>query len=367
MLAAFLKLLRGARPDEIVWTADVTYWIAGQKQAGTADPAWDTEEGYLRLHEELGIFPYYYYEKFWAAQPRYGGGVEEVTGTEGHKTVRRFRTPVGDLTEESVYSPASCSVGCTKHLVESGGDLAILRYILAHRRLEPASLDDYPQRRRLWEAYDGLPCLGMPRSPLPSLCYEWAGVQNAVYLLMDHREQVVEILDLMEQQEAPIVEAVCALAPPLVHFPDNLSSANLASLYDPYLAGTHQRRIGRLHAAGVKCAVHLDGTVKGLLPKLIRAGFDAIEAITPKPAGDLEIEEIRALAGDDRVILWGGVPGVLFAPPFAWEQMKAHAERLIASWGQGPFVMGVADQVPPDGDIGFCRRIAELARSKAAR
>ena len=110
----------------------------------------------------------------------------------------------------------------------------------------------------------------------------------------------------------------------------------------------------------MKCAVHLDGTVKGLLPKLVRAGFDAIEAITPRPAGDLEIEEIRDLAGGGPVILWGGVPGVMFAPSFTWEQMKAHVERLIDAWGQGPFVMGVADQVPPDGSIDYCRKIAEL-------
>ena len=76
MLEAFLKLLDGGRPDRIVWTADITYWIAGQQQAGRADPAWGTEEGYLRLHRDLGIFPYYYYEKFWAAEPRYDGRVE---------------------------------------------------------------------------------------------------------------------------------------------------------------------------------------------------------------------------------------------------------------------------------------------------
>ena len=60
-------------------------------------------------------------------------------------------------------------------------------------------------------------------------------------------------------------------------------------------------------------AVRLDGAVKGLLPNCCAAGFDAIEALTPRPGGDLEIEEIRALAGGNGAILWGGVPGVMFA------------------------------------------------------
>jgi hypothetical protein len=152
------------------------------------------------------------------------------------------------------------------------------------------------------------------------------------------------------------------LAPPIVHFPDNLSSECTTGYYDNYMAAGHRRRIDRLHRAGVKCAVHLDGTVKGLLPKLERAGFDAIEALTPKPAGDLDVEEIRKLAASDTLILWGGVPGVMFAPPHDWAQMESHVHRLIECWGNRPFIMGVADQVPPDGNIEFCRNIAAIVR-----
>ena len=360
MLEAFLALLSGERPDELVWTADVTYWIAGRQQAGSAKPAWDTEEGYLQLHQDLGVLPYYYYEKFWAAEPCYDASVEAVDAKEGHTSTRRFRTPVGDLREQSVYSPLSCSWGITKHFVESHRDLDVLRYLLEHRRLEPANLADWPARRTMWQAYDGLPSIGLPRSPLAAFLVEWAGVQNASYLLADCRDKVVEVLHLMERQETPILDAVCELAPPLVHFPDNLSGDCTTGLYDDFMAGGHRRRIERLHAAGVRCAVHLDGTLKGLLPKLVCSGFDAVEALTPMPGGDLPMEEIRGHAGSDRVILWGGVPGIMFAAPYTWDQMESHVRRLIDCWGGRPFILGVADQVPPDGDIAFCRKIAEL-------
>ena len=97
MLDAFLALLRGEMPDRLVWTADIAYWIAGQQEAGSAKPEWSTEEGFLRLHDELGILPYYYYEKFWAAEPRYDGQIELVETKEGKKSTRRLRTPVGEL------------------------------------------------------------------------------------------------------------------------------------------------------------------------------------------------------------------------------------------------------------------------------
>ena len=236
-----------------------------------------------------------------------------------------------------------------------------------HRRLEPANLADWPQRRRLWAKYDGLPCIGLPRSPLAAFLVEWAGIQNASYLLLDHPAIVAQCLRLMEEQESPILEAVCELSPPLVHFPDNLSSDCTTQLYDKYMAGGHRRRLERLHAAGVKCAVHLDGTVKGLLPKLIRSGFDAIEALTPKPAGDLDMADLRAIADSDTAILWGGVPGIMFSPPYSWERMQSHVLRLIDCWGRQPFIVGVADQVPPDGDIQFCRKIARLIQPEGTR
>jgi|GEM_PF-140241 len=360
MLDSFLKLLRGEKPDRVVWTADITYWIAGQKQAGTAAADWDTEEGYLRFNRKLGIMPYYSYSKFWTGTPQYGKKVKVSSKTDGDRTLNRIQTPVGELTEESIYLRESCSTGCAKHYVKSEDDLDVLHYLIEHRRLVPANLADYQQRMKLWREYDGLPGIGLPRSPLAAFCCEWAGVEELAYLLMDCKEKITGLFQLMAEQEALILDAICEVAPPLVHFPDNLSSANLAGLYDEYMADGHRRRIERLHKAGIRCAVHLDGTVRGLLPKLVNVGFDAIEALTTKPAGDLDAGEMNDLAGGDRVILWGGVPGVMFAPPYTWKDMETHVKGVIECWKDRPFVLGVADQVPPDGNIDFCRRIADM-------
>jgi len=360
MLASFLCLLNGDSPERIVWTADISYWIAGQKAAGRADRAWDTEEGYLQLHRDLGIMPYYYYGKFWTGMSRYPGSIEITQKTRGDCTLPQIQTPVGTLTQENVYLPLSCSTGCVKHFVETEQDLEVLLYLLENRHLEPANLEDYDDRRTLWRQYDGLPCLGLPRSPLSAFIYEWAGLEQASYLLADSEEKVAEALRLMAEQEEPILDAVCELGPPLVHFPDNLSSDNLTSYYDTHMAGVHRHRLSRLHAAGIRAAVHLDGTIRGLLPRLVAIGFDAVEALTPAPAGDMEIKEIEQMAGSDSVILWGGAPGIMFAPPYTWTDMETHIRRLVDGWGGRPFVVGVADQVPPDGDIRFCRRIGDM-------
>ncbi len=123
----------------------------------------------------------------------------------------------------------------------------------------------------------------------------------------------------------------------------------------------------RLHESGIRAAVHLDGTVRGLLPKLTAIGFDAVEALTPLPAGDLEVEEIARLAASSPTILWGGLPGVLFAPPYTWADMEKHLARLLKAWAGRPFVVGVADQIPPDGRLDYCRRIADFCAGTARK
>lgn len=361
MRESLLKALRGEKPDRVVWTADITYWMAGQKQKGRYDPRWDTEQGYLELHRELGLMPYYYYPKFSAARAVYDRTVICSSQSAGNTTIRRIATPAGELVQEESWQPESCCSACTRHMVESEADLDVLLYLLEHRRLEPRNLDDYAARVALWAGYDGLPSIGLPRSPLSALFCEWAGVMNTVFLLSDVPDKMEEVFTRMEAQEEPILDALCRAAPPLVHFPDNLTSDSFTSLYDRHVAGRHRRRLEALHAADVTCAVHLDGTVRGLLPKLAAVGFDAVEALTPTPCGDADAAEMRALAGNPATVLWGGVPGAMFAPPYTWDRMERHVREVMSVWQNEPFVLGVADQVPPDGDIEFCRRIAELA------
>ena len=308
--------------------------------------------------------PYYWYEPFWSAEPVYDQRVQISTITRGHVTQKAWQTPIGSISEETTFSPESYSVAHSKFAVTNKAEFEVFRYLIENRRLIPACIEDYPERFELWRRYDGIPAIALPRSPLSAFFYEWAGVINGVYLLMDYPELMRDVFRLMAEQEEPILDAVCGLRPPLVHFADNLSSDTITGFYGELMEPGHRHRITRLHQAGIKCAVHLDGVVRGLLPKLARVGFDAVEALTPYPGGDLPIEEMRTVANDDKVILWGGVPGILFAPPYTWEDMQRHVERVLECWAGTRFVLGVADQVPPDGNIEFCKNISKLIQAR---
>ena len=373
-LTSLLQLLAGQVPQRPVWTADLTYWIAGQPPETVAKNGWDSETGHLLLCRDLGILPYYWYENFWAGSLIFDNvSVQEETFPGGlHR--KTWQTPLDSLTEESRFQSESFSQAITRYPVQDAGDLRILLDLLEHSQAFPTNLDSYPGRLKAWEANDGLPSLAMPRSPLPALLTEWTGVERGVYLLLDEPGLTGAILDEMERLEQPILEGLARLAgqvapdPLLVHFADNLTSEVYTPFFASHMAARYERRLEQLHRAGIRCAVHLDGTLKGLLPKLAAVGIDAIEALTPQPVSDLSLEEVRRLVEDatppgSRVILWGGLPGAMFAPPFTWEDMQRQVQHVLQAWQGVPFILGTADQLPPDGDIDFVRRISEMVGS----
>lgn len=62
--------------------------------------------------------------------------------------------------------------------------------------------------------------------------------------------------------------------------------------------------------------------------------------------------------GESDAILWGGLPGVYFTPLVSEEEFDRHVLEVMTR--EPRYVLGVADQVPPDGLERRVRRVREL-------
>jgi hypothetical protein len=107
--------------------------------------------------------------------------------------------------------------------------------------------------------------------------------------------------------------------------------------------------------------------MKGLLRETCSTSLTFIEALTPAPAGDLEIEKWGEWSGNSRTILWGGLPGVFFTELVSDEEFDLHTRHVLEVMSSKPrYVLGVADQVPPDGLERRVRRVRELVEIHGA-
>lgn len=352
----FLAPFHGVKPDRPAWLADLSYWYNANLKTGKISPEFKGRDGDKRLHEYYGVCCYYNCggQVYTSRQDGVDLHVEESNG----KRIRCWRTPRGQLTDRWEYMTQSSCWAHVDYAVKSGNDLKVVQDIFSRQRHEPSG-DEYLRiAEHLGES--GLPISAVPRSPLPALLADWCGVMNTIYLIADEPRAVEDTLAVIDRSNDGAFECIASGPAELLHFCDNLDSGNCASYFKDYMEDYYQRRIVQLHKADKYAVVHLDGTVRGLLSKLADCDFDGIEAITPGPVGDVEIEELRALVANSKTIIWGGIPGAMFVQPWTVDDIRAHTKRLLdALWSGGRLIIGSADQVPPDGDINYCRVIAD--------
>jgi hypothetical protein len=201
-----------------------------------------------------------------------------------------------------------------------------------------------------------------PRSPLARLFVQWAGVQAASLLLAAAPDEMAELLATLDAKD-DAAYALCAAAPsPLVMIPDNLSADIWGPAFFRRHAGAiHRRRTEQLRGAGKIVITHLDGRMRGLLGAVAETGIDGIEGLTPRPLGDLDVADLRAAAGRPDTVLWGGIPGVMFTPHWRDEEFERAVRRAVEAFAGDPrTVLGVGDQVPPDGLLRRVKRVGEL-------
>ena len=340
-----------------IWTGDLTYWQHAHTEIGDLEERFRGPDGLLVLQEELGMFPYFQYDTFWPWELAYPGiEVEYESGPHRRRTV--WTTKSGCLSAESRYLADSYCWAVTRHPVQNAQDLDVLAEVLAAEQ-RSSRLSEYKALEKRW-GERGYLSIGAPKTPLSSLMVEWAGALNLAYLVADAPEKVRRILSMMDGNNDSGFQIIMAAGVPVVHFADNLSSDHYTGYFDEYLEEYYRRRIEQLHSRGIRCAVHLDGTVRGLLPRLSRVGFDAVESITPAPVGDVELAEARSLAGREDLILWGGLPGAIFSALFPEGRFRQFVAHLLHEWRGGPFIVGTADQVPPDADIERCGIVSEM-------
>ncbi|MCS7181136.1 MAG: uroporphyrinogen decarboxylase family protein [bacterium] len=224
-----------------------------------------------------------------------------------------------------------------------------MQYIFKNRKVSP-NYDEFERIDKKWGIY-GIPVALAPCcvSPLQTLITRWAGIQKVIDIFIEDPNILEETIELLQYLDNEIFEIIENSPSLIVIFPENLSAEvtgkNLIEKYEmPYW----KKRIKQLKDKGKFVGIHNDGTLKGSLHLLIESGFDFVEAVTPSPVGDMNIEEIFKVC-DEKIIIWGGIPGAIFSPLYKDDYFENYIRNLILFVkNKNNFVLGVADQVPPD-------------------
>lgn len=342
-----LHALRREPTDRLPWYADLSWFYSSMQERGTLESRFQGEEGYLRFHQEAGAGIYLYAPLVFKEQ--YENGYSFASETKSGVRTEFWHTPERTLRSVWKHLPQTNTFACVEHFVKSIEDFAAMAGICENTRYEE-NFQEFSRLDRLW-GDDGLAFSIAPISvsPLQSLLARWAGVEQTVELCYDEEEEMEELIGRIQRAQDPVFDLLCEAPGPIVEFAENLSGEVTGkTLFERWNLPYYKQRTAQLHRAGKLVGIHNDGTLSPCFQMLETCGFDFIEAVTPAPVGDIPLEKLRENAGQ-QVVIFGGLPGALFSPVYSDKDFEEHLEKAIRQFSRPGYVLGVADQVPPDG------------------
>ncbi len=357
-----LAVFRGETPDKVPWFGDLTYWYNAMAEQGKLPEKYQGE-GVVQLYKDLGVGAHEHV----LAQPwRQSYDTDEIKVEHWQEEKSRgdliahtkWITPLGELHMVQQHELTSFSWAYLKYPVESVEDMRVLQFLCDHTLVEP----DYSHQEyqvKLW-GEQGVASTIPPRIPMANLIVVWMGVTNVSYALYDAPDELWRTIEALDRLDDKIYPLIADSPAPLVYFGDNITSEVVSPrIYKEYYLPFHKKRAEQIHKMGKYGFVHIDGTMRGVLEQIHLSKIDAAQSLTPYPVGDVKFEEMRELAGWD-MILWTGVPGAYFSTVYPAETVKSTTLECLQHLKEGAkLIIGVCDQVPPDGEIERCKLVTE--------
>jgi uroporphyrinogen-III decarboxylase len=352
-----LSILAGNKPDQVPWFGDLDYWANSLIRRGLKPKDFILSDEYLEWHHDLGVG---FYLQGYFPYRQILNGCNTLDWWDGNRHYTEIITPVGSVRECWEYIPTSFSEGPVEHFLKSGDDIPVMKYIYENTDYEP----DYRQAelRRKQVGDQGIVLCYLPKSPFMHLLALEAGIESVTMLALTMENEFMELLEIMNIAFSKAAQIAVDSPAEVLMIPENLSSEMVGpDLFKLYMEDYQIEWTGKIRTAGKYSFIHIDGTLRGLLELEARVGFSVLEALTPSPVGDMSWEDAVTLAGDSNSILWGGIPGSYFTECVDDEEFDRHVKYLLSIMVTRPgFVLGVADQVPPDGLERRVRRVSEL-------
>jgi len=267
-------------------------------------------------------------------------------------------TPVGKLTTVLQGNTSNPGWFYKKWPVTCEDDLKVQMWLVEHMDWK-WDQEIYDSLHSEWGDV-GLPVMFMwPRVTVQNLYHDLMGVEGGVYALMDYPDTVDKYFTALNESALRMIDIINDSPIEWVNFGDNLHGGTLSpKLFEKYVLPAYQQRCERLHKAGKFVFSHWDGDCKPLLPYAKRCELDGIEAITPKPQGDVSVEEMKEALGDE-IFLIDGIAAVLFEDTFPEKTLVEQVERLIELFAP-KLVLGISDEMPSRGEIERVRLVKEI-------
>ncbi len=347
-----LAIFRGEDPGGVLWQPRLEFWYLANKARGTL-PRRYRDAGLLDVYDDCRASVRYFTSPL---RVRYHTVKQRTEWLDDTHQAHYLETPIGTLREVRAYDGLRLSGARSEYRIKTLDDLRILEYVLQDEEwywdAEAFSRD----LARVGER--GAPQFYPRRTPVQGLFIEHMGFEPTILALTDHGERIRQYVQIAGKADDAMYEVICTCPVPICNLGENID-ANLdpPPVWREHLAPWYRKRTEQLRAAGKYTHIHVDGAMKPILTHMQDCAWDGIEAATPEPQGDVTLEEIKEALGD--LVLLDGIPAIYFLPSYPESILMECAEQVVKLF-HPRLVLGISDEIPPDGDIERVKRVGEM-------
>ena len=347
----------GESQGKIIWQPRIGCWYDDKIFAGDELPAPYTGMTPVEVYRALGVSArlYNYNRSFRRVEhPSLRRTEKKLSETDAVVTIE---TPAGKQVEVRRTSPNNPHIIHVKWPVETEEELKVAAWRAENETWE-WDQDAFDAVEAEWGDL-GAPTIFMPRVSVQSLYIDHMGIERGIFALYDWPDTINAFFNALDESHDRMMDVINDSPIEIIDFGDNVHAGTLSpDLFKEYVLPVYQRRTEKLHSAGKFCHAHWDGDTKPLLPFAKETGLDGIEAITPKPQGDVTLEEVKAALGDEMFLI-DGLPAVYFDETFSVETLVECTHRLIELFAP-KLILGISDEISSTGDIERVRLVKQI-------
>ena len=368
---AILNIFDHKKIDHIVFSPRIYYWYLGNKlflkrlkNPNSKIPDYFVGKTQMEIYQMLSVSPRYVYETLYfdlvetKIDPESKIIINRKIGSKEGETIVSYKTPLGNLKQvESVGGGLGAHP--TEYPIKSLDDLKIMQYILENTSCSFSNRNFIKAEKLFGDL--GVVSTYLSHSPFQKLITELMGFSRTILFLKRYPRQIENFMNVLEDWDDLLYKEIIQTPIKIINFGENIDG-NLSPphYFEKYLIPYYEKRVTQIHQSDKFCHIHMDGSLKDLLPYLGDLPFDGLEALTAYPQGDVSLQEIKDAIGNK--ILLDGIPSVLFLPQYSKDYVKSYTEDVIELFYPN-LILGVSDELSPNGEISKVELIADIARN----
>lgn len=360
----FLATFASEKVDKIVFSPRLYYWYNENKvffKSKRSEKKKYVPENYdgksqHEIYEMLNASPRYIFETYYISlfetKINSNSGIEIINkrGKDKDEIIKIFKTPQGNLTSRIK------NFHIQEYPIKTLEDIEIMKLILDNS--EFSFSDKKFEKVREMIGKMGVVSEYIPRSPYMRLIVDYLGFVKTILFLRKYQKEMEDFMSFIDSWNDRVFEVLKNSPLKIINFGENID-ANLSPppYFKKYLIPYYNKRVKELHKAGKFCHIHMDGSLKELLPFLEKLPFDGLEALTAYPQGDVTLEELQKSIGSK--ILLDGVPSILFLNEYSNDYVLKYTKKVMKLFSPR-LILGVSDEFPPNGNIKKLELISNL-------